>query len=109
MQTRDEEIRRLRQEDPKVWTYLKLSKIFRLSFERIRQICSYSDNKIIEKRTEIALHYSPYLEGLSSSALELEIKELSKQDRTRVNVMRRGILVAYLRKQGRSCSEIGRL
>lgn len=110
---RDDDIRKLRESNPKKWRYSRLAELCGLSEERIRQICSGEDLKQKTakegERRKIKSHYGSYLRYLTDEQLKAEIERLSKQNRVRESVMQRGILIVYLKEKGFNLYRISKL
>lgn len=93
---RNRQIRELRRKNPKVNTLKVLSKRYRITPERVRQICS-SRLDVKDLYLKIDQSYKDKLiKGADYNWVKTEVRRLSKQDRKKSTVIERRILVKYL-------------
>ena len=78
------------------WSLTKIGKKYKLTPERVRQICNNLDTKTLLK--EVAINYKYRFKDSPKKLLE-DIVKLSKQDRTKEVVAKRNYMIAYLKNE----------
>ena len=78
------------------WSLTKIGKKYKLTPERVRQICNNLDTKTLLK--EVELKYGLKFKDSPKQLLE-DVVMLSKQNRTKEVVAKRNYMIAYLKDE----------